>query len=87
MNISSKLHRINKCITLKCIFYHNMLLPLRKKIMPALGPLNVLCTVEVTMSQYSKGEGCNPVATNPATCAISAINKAPQSSAIFLNFP
>ena len=56
--------------------------PFLKKMMPALGPLRVLWTVEVTMSQCSKGEGASPVATRPLTCAMSAINSDPHESAI-----
>ena len=55
-------------------------------IIPPRGPLRDLCVVVVTKSQYGAGEGCTPVATSPAICAISANNNAPTSSAISLNF-
>ena len=42
-----------------------LFVPLLKKIIPALGPLRVLWTVEVTISQYSNGEGTFLVATRP----------------------
>ena len=61
------------------------LLFFRKKMIPALGPLRVLCTVLVTMSQYSKGEGTTPAATSPATWAMSDISQLPFLSAIVLN--
>jgi hypothetical protein len=39
--------------------------PLLKKMTPALGPLRVLCTVVVTISQWGKGDGTRPAATRP----------------------
>ena len=36
------------------------------------GPLRVLCVVIVTTSAYGIGDGYEPPAINPATCAISA---------------
>mmetsp|Transcript_113734 Transcript_113734/g.157394 ORF Transcript_113734/g.157394 Transcript_113734/m.157394 type:complete len:254 (-) Transcript_113734:393-1154(-) len=56
-----------------------------KKIMPALGPRRDLCVVVVTTSQCSKGAGCRPVATRPEMCAMSAMSRAPTSSAISRN--
>mmetsp|Transcript_6747 Transcript_6747/g.9374 ORF Transcript_6747/g.9374 Transcript_6747/m.9374 type:complete len:281 (-) Transcript_6747:507-1349(-) len=57
-----------------------------KKIMPARGPRRDLCVVVVTTSQKGKGEGCSPVATRPEMWAMSAMRKAPTSSAISRNF-
>mmetsp|Transcript_9990 Transcript_9990/g.29836 ORF Transcript_9990/g.29836 Transcript_9990/m.29836 type:complete len:242 (-) Transcript_9990:172-897(-) len=56
-----------------------------KNIMPARGPRSDLCVVVVTMSQNSKGGGCRPVATSPEMCAMSAMSRAPTSSAISRN--
>mmetsp|Transcript_38892 Transcript_38892/g.93328 ORF Transcript_38892/g.93328 Transcript_38892/m.93328 type:complete len:222 (-) Transcript_38892:581-1246(-) len=56
-----------------------------KKIIPARGPRKDLCVVVVTMSQYSKGAGCCPVATRPEMWAMSAMSSAPTSSAISRN--
>mmetsp|Transcript_18104 Transcript_18104/g.50864 ORF Transcript_18104/g.50864 Transcript_18104/m.50864 type:complete len:222 (-) Transcript_18104:25-690(-) len=54
--------------------------PRRKKIMPARGPRRDLCVVVVTMSAYSNGQFCSPVATSPEMCAISTRRKAPTLS-------
>merc|ERR1719282_1772328 len=56
-----------------------------KKIMPARGPRKDLCVVVVTTSQKENGSGCCLVATKPEICAISAMRKAPTSSAIARN--
>ena len=53
---------------------------------PDLGPLKVLCVVEVTTSANGTGEGYRSAATNPDTWAISTKKYAPTSSAISLNF-
>ena len=37
------------------------------KIIPDLGPLNVLCVVDVTTSANGTGEGYKPAATKPDT--------------------
>ena len=52
--------------------------------MPPLGPLKVLCVVDVTMSQYSNGSFNNPLEINPDGCAISARTNAPTESAVSL---
>ena len=49
---------------------------------PALGPLSVLWTVEVTTSQCSKGDGASPAATRPDTWAMSAISREPAENQI-----
>ncbi len=41
------------------------------------GPRSVLCEVEVTKSACGTGEGCAPVATSPAMCAMSTMRTAP----------
>ena len=51
---------------------------------PALGPLSVLWTVEVTTSQCSKGDGASPAATRPDTWAMSAISREPAENQIQL---
>ena len=50
--------------------------------MPARGPVSVLCVVLVTTSQYGTGLGCTPAAMSPAMWAMSAMSSAPHSSAI-----
>ena len=50
--------------------------------MPARGPVSVLCVVLVTTSQYGTGLGCRPAAISPAMWAMSASSRAPTSSAI-----
>lgn len=52
---------------------------------PARGPLNVLCVVDVTTSQYSKGDGITLAATKPLICDISAIKYESLALAISLN--
>ena len=42
--------------------------------MPARGPVSVLCVVLVTTSQYGTGLGCAPAAMRPAMCAMSAMS-------------
>ena len=54
----------------------------RHMMMPARGPVSVLCVVLVTTSQYGTGLGCTPAAMSPAMCAMSAMSSAPHSSAI-----
>jgi len=41
------------------------------RISPPLGPLSVLCVVEVVTSAMLTGLGYSPTATRPATCAMS----------------
>ena len=53
--------------------------------MPERGPARVLCTVEVTTSEYGTGFGCSPAATRPAKCAMSVQSSAPTSSAMERN--
>ena len=55
-------------------------------IKPPLGPLSVLCVVVVTTWQNGIGLFKKPVAISPLGCDISANKKAPQESAISLNF-
>ncbi len=50
--------------------------------MPARGPRRVLWVVVVTKWQCGTGEGWMPAATSPAMWAMSAISRAPASSAI-----
>ena len=56
---------------------HPVISAFLKKMTPALGPLRVLWTVEVTTSQSSKGDGASPAATRPDTWAMSAIRSEP----------
>jgi hypothetical protein len=44
-----------------------------------------LCVVDVTASACGTGDGCSPVATSPAMCAMSTKNLAPISRAISPN--
>src|SRR2546422_36282 len=53
--------------------------------MPPRGPRSVLCVVVVTNSAMPIGEGCNPAATSPAGCAMSAMSVASTSRAISPN--
>ena len=43
----------------------------------AQGVLELLCIVVVTMSVYSKGDGCTPAATRPEMCAMATMKNAP----------
>lgn len=52
-----------------------------EKIIPERGPRRLLCVVDVTTWQCSKGSAASRAATRPEMCAISAIRYAPTSSA------